>query len=600
VYGFAAYGNNWFAQWFAEKGHISEFGSSTDYFFHTVLILPWVLAGYICGTTRKIMRSVFFCGLLLSAIFCQGQINKKPTGKSLAAPKLVVGIVIDQMRWDFLYRYANRFGNGGFKRMMNEGFNCQNTMIPYTPTVTAAGHACVYTGSVPNINGIAGNNWYDSKLHRTVYCTEDNAVQSVGTTTTDGQMSPRNMLSTTISDELRLATAYQGKVIGIALKDRGAILPAGHSANAAYWYDNDNASFITSTWYMPALPQWVNNFNNRKLPDSLMAMGWKTLYPILTYTQSTADEKLYEGKYKGNSSTSFPYSFSGNSNTEKWDMVRSTPHGNTLTTEFAKAAVIHEGLGKDAITDLLAVSYSSPDYIGHQFGPNSIENEDDYLRLDNELAAFFLFLDKQVGKGQYTVFLTADHGVAHVPGYSIENKLPGGSYSSSLFTKEINKGLKQTFGLDSIVAATMNYQVHFNQPLMREKQLDTEKITGWVIDYLYKQDVISQAFELKELMEQPMNKTLQVRISNGYYPGRSGDVQYIPKPGWVDGGKTGTSHGLWNPYDSHIPLLFMGWGVKQGSTHRETYMTDIAATIAAILKIQMPNGCVGNVIEELL
>ncbi len=545
---------------------------------------------------RRFCISVF-CLLTVSS---QAQTNKKVISKTPTAPKLVVGIVVDQMRWDYLYRYAHRFGSGGFKRMMNEGFNCQNTMIPYTPTVTAAGHACVYTGSVPNIHGITGNNWYDSKLNKPMYCTEDGNVKSVGTPTKDGQMSPKNMLTTSICDELRNATNNKGKVIGIALKDRGAILPAGHNANAAYWYDNDNASFVTSTWYMNSLPNWVNDFNNRKTPDSLMALGWNTLYPTATYTQSTADEKPYEGKYKGMDKTSFPYNFSGNKNTDNWDMIRSTPQGNTLTAEFAKAALLSEGLGKDSITDFLAVSFSSPDYIGHQFGPNSIENEDDYLRLDKELASFFLFLDKEVGKGQYTVFLSADHGVAHVPGYSIENKLPGGFYSNGLFTKEINKGLKDKLGLDSLVIGIVNYQVHLNHPLIKAKELDEEKMTEWIIDYLYKQDVVSQAFSLEELMEHPMNKTLQERIGNGYYPGRSGDIQLIPKPGFVDGGKTGTSHGLWNPYDSHIPLLFMGWGIKQGSTHRETYMTDIAATIAAILKIQMPNGCVGKVIEEVV
>ncbi len=545
---------------------------------------------------RRFCISVF----CLLTVCSQAQTAKKVISKSSAAPKLVVGIVVDQMRWDYLYRYANRFGSGGFKRMMNEGFNCQNTMIPYTPTVTAAGHACVYTGSVPNIHGITGNNWYDSKLNKPMYCTEDGNVKSVGTPTKDGQMSPRNMLTTSICDELRIATNNRGKVIGIALKDRGAILPAGHNANAAYWYDNDNASFVTSTWYMNSLPNWVNDFNNRKTPDSLMALGWNTLYPITTYTQSTADEKPYEGKYKGMDKTSFPYNFNGNKNTDNWDMIRSTPQGNTLTAEFAKAALLSEGLGKDSITDFLALSFSSPDYIGHQFGPNSIENEDDYLRLDKELASFFLFLDKEVGKGQYTVFLSADHAVAHVPGYSIENKLPGGTYSNSLFTKEINKGLKDKLGLDSMVIGIVNYQVHLNHPLIKSKELDEEKVTDWIIGYLYKQDVVSQAFLLQEMMEQPMNKTLQERIGNGYYPGRSGDIQLIPKPGFVDAGKTGTSHGLWNPYDSHIPLLFMGWGVKQGSTHRETYMTDIAATVAAILKIQMPNGCVGKVIEEVV
>ncbi|MEO7311471.1 MAG: alkaline phosphatase PafA [Chitinophagaceae bacterium] len=546
------------------------------------------------------MRHFLFFLLMATAIFSTAQPAKKAAPKAPAKPKLVVGIVIDQMRWDYLYRYANRFGKGGFKRMMSEGFSCENTMVPYTPTVTAAGHTCIYTGSVPNIHGIVGNNWYDSKNGKSIYCTEDANVKSVGTTTKDGEMSPVNMLVTTITDQLRMATNFRGKVVGIALKDRGAILPAGHSANAAFWYENENASFITSTWYMNELPAWVNAFNSRKLPDSLMALGWNTLYPVASYVQSTADEKAYEGKYNGINKTSFPYDFSANPINDKRDMIRSTPHGNTLTAEFAKAAVLNEGLGKDSITDMLAVSFSSPDYIGHQFGPNSVENEDDYLRLDRELASFFTFLDKEVGIGQYTVFLSADHAVAHVPGFNAENKLPGGLFSTSIFTKEINKGLKDKFGPDSLVVATMNLQLYLNKPLIAARALDEDAITEWIVAYLGRQGEVTQAFALSKLEDQPMNATIKDRIGNGYFPSRSGDIQIVPRPGYIEGGKTGTTHGLWNPYDSHIPLLFMGWGINHGATNRETYMTDITATVAALLKIQMPSGCVGKVITEVI
>ena len=546
------------------------------------------------------MRCFCIAVLCFLAVCSLAQTNKKVIFKTSAAPKLVVGIVIDQMRWDYLYRYANRFGSGGFKRMMNEGFNCQNTMIPYTPSVTAPGHTCLYTGSVPNIHGIVGNSWYEAKLGKSMYCTDDSTVKGVGSNSKAGKMSPKNMLATTIGDELRMATNFRGKVVSVATKDRGSILPGGHSANAAYWYDESNGSFITSTYYMNELPAWVNVFNSRKMPDSLMAPGWNTLYPIDSYVQSTSDEKPYEGKYKGNKTTSFPYDFSSNSRADNWGILTSSPAGIYYTAAFAKAALLNEKLGKDSITDLLAVSFSSPDGVGHQFGPNSIEQEDDYLRLDKELESFFIFLDREVGKGQYTIFLSADHAVANAPGYSIENKLPGGTMSGATYMKEINKGLKEKYGYDSLVIAMMNYQVHLNKPLMREHDLPTEKINDWVITYLYKQKEISQAFPLQKLMEQPMNNTIKEKIANGYYPGRSGDIQYVLKPGYLDRGSTGTSHSLWNPYDAHIPLLFMGWGVKQGSTHRETYMTDIAATIAAILKIQMPNGCVGKVIEEVV
>jgi len=233
--------------------------------------------------------------------------SKKQAGTTLERPKLVVGLVVDQMRWDYLYRYYDRYTKGGFKRLINEGFSAENTMISYLPSYTACGHASVYTGSVPAINGIIGNNWYDPELQRDVYCTEDRSVKSVGTTTDAGEMSPRNMLTTTITDELRLATNFKSKVIGISMKDRGSILPAGHSANAAYWYDGANGNWITSTYYMQQLPSWVETYNNAKHQNKFYEKNWETLYPIDTYTQSTSDEKAYEGRFKGENNSSFPH-----------------------------------------------------------------------------------------------------------------------------------------------------------------------------------------------------------------------------------------------------------------------------------------------------
>lgn len=548
------------------------------------------------------MKKLFALYLLFAALNTQAQNKAVKPAAAPAKPKLVVGIVIDQMRWDYLYRFNDLFkANGGFKRLMEQGFNCNNTFIPYTPTVTACGHTCVYTGSVPGIHGITGNNWWDKTLNRTVYCSEDKSVQGVGgKDEVIGQMSPKNMLTTTITDELRLATNFQSKVIGVALKDRGAILPAGHSANAAYWYDGKSGNFITSTYYANSLPAWVNNFNNRKLVDSLYKLNWNTALPKETYLKyATEDVKDYESKPFGKDQIAFPYNlakFAGNDYTK----ISTTPYGNTLTTEMAKAALIAEQLGKGATTDFLAVSYSSPDYIGHSFGPNSWEMVDDYVRLDAELGNLFDFLDKQIGKGSYTVFLTADHAVAHVPGFMKEHKLPGGTIDDEAGMKELNKKLKENFGADSLILATHNYQLTLNHASIKRNSIDKDKLVQWIIGYYEKIEGVSRVFEIEELMEQPINKTIREMLANGYYPSRSGDIQLIFKPGYIDGKNTGTTHGLWNPYDSHIPLLFYGWGIKKGSTHKETYMTDISATIAALLKIQMPNGSVGKVIEEVL
>jgi predicted AlkP superfamily pyrophosphatase or phosphodiesterase len=549
------------------------------------------------------MKKLLFitCSALCFAS-ASSQTASKPTASSISRPKLVVGIVVDQMRWDFLYRYYNRYkSDGGFRRMMDKGFSCENTLIPYAPTLTACGHTCIYTGSVPAVHGITGNAWYDSRQRRSVYCTEDTTVRTIGAPEgANGKQSPRNMLTTTICDELRIATNFQSKVIGIAIKDRGGILPAGHSANAAYWYDARNGNWITSDYYrMPQLPAWVQQFNNRKLADAYYRKGWSTLYPLNTYTQSTADEKAYEGKPLGAQTKGFPYDLSAFVGTN-YGALPYTPYGNTLTAEMAKAAIDAEQLGADAVTDVLAVSFSTPDYAGHSHGPNSIEIEDIYLRLDQDLGDLFKYLDAKVGAGQYVAFLSADHGVANIPGYMQENRMPGNFMDEAPYVAEMAPLLKQRFGSDKLIVSSYNYQVHLDHRLMDSLKIDVKAVKDWIAGFLETKESIARAFDVNEVMLEPMPKIAREMIANGYFPTRSGDVQFILKPHWIDGRGTGTTHGTWYPYDTHIPLLFYGWGIRQGRLNRETYMTDIAPTIAALLRIQMPGGSVGHVITEAL
>ncbi len=538
-------------------------------------------------------------GLLLAQ--SQAQSVKKPNSP-IARPKLVVGIVVDQMRWDYLYRYYNRYkSNGGFRRMLDRGFTCDNTFIPYAPTITACGHTCIYTGSVPAVHGITGNAWYDKMQRRTVYCTEDTTVNTVGGQEgVNGKQSPRNMLVTTICDELKLATNFRSKVIGIAIKDRGGILPAGHAANGVYWYDNRSGNWITSSYYgMSALPSWVQNLNARKLVDGYYKQGWNTLYPINTYTQSTSDQKPYEGTPFGADAKGFPYNLEKFVGTN-YGPVATTPYGNTLTLEMAKAAVDGEALGKDSVTDFLAVSFSSPDYVGHSFGPNSIEAEDCYLRLDQDLGELFRFLDARVGAGQYVAFLSADHGVAHVPGFMQENHLPGRTMDEAPYVTEMQPLLKQQFGADRLIVNSYNYQIHLDHRLMDSLKINTKAVKDWIVAFLEKKESIARAFDIDQVMLEPMPQKVREMIANGYFPNRSGDVQFVLKPHWIDGGTRGTTHGLWYPYDAHIPLVWYGWGIKTGKLNREVYMTDIAPTLAALLHIQMPGGCVGHVIPEVL
>jgi predicted AlkP superfamily pyrophosphatase or phosphodiesterase len=551
---------------------------------------------------RKVYLILTALLLLNPAVYAQKKnanaTAKKTAGTVIERPKLVVGLVVDQMRWDYLYRYYDRYTNGGFKRLVNEGFSAENTMIPYLPTYTACGHASIYTGSVPAINGIIGNNWYDPELRRDVYCAEDKSVKSVGTTSDAGEMSPKNMLTTTIADELRLATNFKSKVIGISMKDRGSILPAGHSANAAYWYDGSNGNFITSTYYMQQLPAWVEAYNNAKHQNKFYEKNWETLYPIETYTQSTSDDKPYEGRYKGENSSTFPHKLTDAIN-KNYDLVRSTPFGNTMTLDMAKLAIENEKLGQAGNTDFLAVSCSSTDYVGHQFGPNSIEAEDTYLRLDKDLEAFFNYLDKTLGKGNYLFFLSADHGAAHVPKFMEENKLPGGVVSNRQLAAGLNKVLEQEFKIQKSVLTVMNNQVIYNKPEIEKADVDFEDMKRTTIKFLKQQTGILNAVDITDLGNATLPNLIKERIANGYNARRSGDVYFILNPNWFDGGSTGTTHGSWNPYDAHIPAVFMGWKVKPGKTNKPYHMSDIAPTIAAMLQIQMPSGTIGQAITEL-
>jgi predicted AlkP superfamily pyrophosphatase or phosphodiesterase len=515
-------------------------------------------------------------------------------------PKLVVGIVVDQMRWDFLYKYIDRYGSGGFKRLLGEGFSCENTMINYLPSFTAVGHTCIFTGSVPSVNGITGNDWTEQLTGKQMYCTADSTVTSVGNESEDGKMSPRNLLVTTITDELRIASNYQSKVVGVSLKDRAAILPAGHTPTGAFWLDDASGHFITSSWYMEKLPDWVNTFNNSNAINELIKNGWNTLYNGDTYTKSDADDEPYEGKYKGETTSTFPHNIQELYKTSK-GVFRSTPFGNTLTLNFAKAAVDGYQLGQGTATDFLTINCASTDYVGHMFGPNSMEIEDTYLRLDQELAKFFSFLDTKIGKGNYTVFLTADHGVAHAIGYMQKHKLPAEFLVPKPMLDSLNKLLQEKFGTEKLVRSGMNYQVNFDMLKIYSQHLDFDAIKKLTVEYLQQQPGINYAVDVAKIGEAPIPEPLKTMIINGYNFKRSGAVEVIPNAGWFDGyAKTGTTHGTWNPHDTHIPLVFMGWGIHHGTSNRVINMTDIAPTVAALLHIQMPNGCIGKPIEEVI
>lgn len=542
------------------------------------------------------MKKIKVISFLSMALLGCGTVSAQQSNTvAIERPKLVVGIVVDQMRWDYLYRYQKRYTDGGFKRLLGEGFSCENTMIPYVPSVTAIGHTCIYTGSVPSIHGIAGNNFV--KDGKKVYCTDDDSVKPVGTTSEAALMSPRNLWVSTIGDEMKIASNGRAKVVGVALKDRASILPAGHNPNGAFWFDDQTGCFITSSYYMDRLPKWVEAFNGKRLPEQYLSQKWNTLYPKNTYTESTTDENEYENGIRDGVKATLPLNLPELYKKYGYGIIRNTPFGNSLTLDMAKAAIDGEQLGADDETDLLAVSCSSTDYIGHQVGTHAIETEDTYLRLDKAIADFLSYLDSKVGKGNYLVFLSADHGAMNNAAFLQDRRIPAGSWDASATAKKLNHVLAKEYPeAGDIVKTVMNYQVFFNRDVIKSKQLDFDNIKQTVVNVLKEDPSVLYACDMAKASTESIPEEVKSRIINGYNRERSGDVVIILKPNFYAHGMKGTDHGAWNSYDTHIPLVFMGWGIKHGATTKQTFMTDIAPTIAAMLHVQAPNGCVGKAI----
>ena len=475
--------------------------------------------------------------------------------KGVTRPKLVVGIVVDQMRWDYLYYYSEKYSDDGLKRLLSEGFSCENTMITHVPTVTAIGHSSVYTGSVPAFTGIAGNNFLLNG--KNVTSVTDTTVHAVGSDIThrEGKCSPRNLLANTIGDQLKIATDFKAKVIGVALKDRASILPAGHAADAAYWWDGKAGHFISSSYYMEKLPSWVEAFNkvNHTAPD-------------------------YD--------------------------IKTDPAGITVTFKMAEEALVKEQMGKDDITDLLAVSISSTDAIGHATGTRGTENWAAYKELDKCIGKFLRYLDQKVGRDNYLLFLTADHGAVHNGNFMNEHHLPGGGWEASATSKTLNDRLSQQFGATGkYVKAIMDCRIYLDHDFIEANGLDLRAVKKSAVDILKEDSQFAYVVDYEEVNNSAVPFFLRERIINGYHRMRSGDLLVVMQGSHQHGkvGKDykGTSHGTWNPDDSHIPLLFLGWHVKQGCTSTPTRMVDIAATVCAMLHIQMPDCCIGDAIQEV-
>lgn len=565
---------------------------------------------YKTGLKMKNIITLLFVGILL---FQMNVLNAQNNNNELFVPpqkevypnkldsKLIIGIVVDQMRYDYLVRFYNKFGNGGFKKLIRDGYNLENVNYNYIPTYTAVGHASIYTGTTPFYHGIISNDWYDKFEKQSIYCVDDDNYKSVGLKDNSGGKSPSRMLTTTITDQLRLSQNMRGKTIGIAIKDRSAVLPAGHTANAAYWFEGGKeGKFISSTFYMNDLPKWVVDFNSSGKANAYLNEVWDTYYDIDTYRESLPDNNPYEGLFTGKLEPVFPYKLSElrklNGN---YNLLKAVPAGNSITTDFAKAAILGENLGKGNEVDFLTVSYSSTDYIGHQFGVNAVELEDTYIRLDKELESFLQFLDDQVGKDNYTLFLTADHAAIPVPAYLNDVKIPGGYFDAKAFKKFVNDIALERFKSNDLIEDISNYQIFLNKEKIKELKLNVIEVSQIIADEILNFNNVYKSITAHTLQTASFNAGLMQIIQNGYNQKISGDIIFVLNPSTITYSNTGSTHGSGFTYDTHVPLLFYGNGIKKGSSNNPYLIIDIAPTLANFLKISPTNGNSGSPILEL-
>lgn len=545
------------------------------------------------------MKKQFFIALLFLPLFSfqfQAQSNQ--------VPKLVVGIVIDQMCYDYLYRYYPKFSEDGFKKMMNNGTNCRNTQYNYIPTYTGPGHASIYTGTTPSNHGIIANDWYSTKNKKNKNCVEDTNYIGIGTNSKNGQCSPQNLKALTITDQLKL-TYPKSKVISFSIKNRGAILPGGHKSDGTYWLDQNTGDFITSSYYKKTLPNWLKNFNEQKMPEKYMNQTWTTLLPIENYTESTKDNSVYEENIFNTKQPVFPYSLSAIEENKKIKTFTATPFANTHLLNASLEAITEENLGKDQFSDFLCISFSSTDILGHAYGPQSVEIEDMYLRLDLEVARLLNFLEKEVGKNDFILFITADHAVVPVPQLLMDQNLPGGYFFLDKTIQNLRDSCIRKFGFDCILNVSNN-NIYIDKSTLKLKDINISVVQNYIKDQLKYISNIKMIYTSDELENSNQADHWKNLVKNGYLREENGDVIFMLDSGYLtyqsdtEKNRQGTSHGTGYGYDTHVPLLWYGKNIPTQEIYRKIEITDVSATLTHLLNLAKPSLTTGEPILEIL
>lgn len=481
-------------------------------------------------------------------------------------PKLVLAVVVDQFRYDYLTRFRADY-TAGLNRLLTHGAVFTNAQYEHFPTVTAVGHSTFLSGATPSINGIIGNDWYDRDEGREVTSVSDSKTQLVGGRGGAGS-SPARLLVSTVGDELKIADLGRSRVIGVSLKDRSAILPAGHMANGAYWFDNTSGNFVSSTFYFADVPHWVKAFNDSRPAARYAGATW------LHHKMPQDGKELYAA-------------------------LAASPFGNELVAGFAERAIEAEELGRHDVTDVLSVSFSSNDYVGHEVGPDAPEVREMSIRTDKVLGELLAAAEKSAGADNVLVVLTADHGVAPLPEVNEARRMPGGRPPAGIFNKTAQDALTRKYGTGKWIIGGTEHSLYFNQDLIAEKKLDPAEVNRTAADALSKLPHVFRVYTRDQLANGNVQQDLiSRRVMNGFYARRSGDVEILLEPYWIFT-QTGATHGTAFDYDTHVPVIFMGAGIRPGRYYQSIAVNDIAPTLAAILEIETPSGSVGRVLSEI-
>jgi predicted AlkP superfamily pyrophosphatase or phosphodiesterase len=553
------------------------------------------------NTMELVKRSLI--SLILGSFFitlATGQGAYIPPDK----PRLVIGIIVEQLKYDQLEKCRDKLGDNGIKKMINEGTYFKNASFEYMLTQSAPGHATISTGTEPSYHGITSDNWYLPLRNELIYCTRDIDVNPVGGSFESGLNSPVNLQASTFSDELEMATNQKAKVFGIGLKDNSAILSTGHSADGVFWFDNTSGTWMTSTYYANSLPGWAMDFNAMKYPESYLNGSWNTFRPVSEYTDCLPDSNKFEAGFNGQNH--FPYDLKklkskvnlGPRN--DYALLRETPFGNSLTTSFAIKLIEKEQLGKDDVTDYLSICYSATDNIGHRFGPSSVEMEDAILRLDDDIKNLITYVSDSIGKKNVLIYFTAAHGVSEIPAVLSHNRIPAGYFQQNQALQLLRSYLNAVYGEGEWVKGYSERQIYLNRTLIEDARIPLEDVQKKVARFLVQFSGVAAAYPYSAFEANDFGNGNLKRIINNFNSQRSGDVIVTLNPGWIEkDGDFVTNHNSPYEYDAHVPLVWYGWTVNRSTISRKVNMTDIAATLSVLCKVPYPNACTGEPLTEL-